>query len=499
MMDILSSSASALGLWAYALLPLLAIWLYGVYNAWLHPLRQYPGPLLWRAFRVSYVVSMHKGQLHRRLKEFHTTYGPIVRIAPDELSYADSRAWKDIYASRPGHQVFPRNRTWFKKQSPDEPLSIMGFDEAAHARYRRAFANAFSDKSLRDQAPIIEGYVNILTSRLQESSPSPVDLEHLFECVAFDIGSDLSFGESFDSLKNGKIHPWVEVAKGFGKGIALVASLNKYPPVDRLLRLIIPKKVLEKMKNHALMSSAMTQKRLAMATDRPDFVTPTKKYVDAKGGIEGKEWDINLMILVFASSETLASALTAIFRELVQHPGALQRLSTELRSTFSSEEEITIASTTHLPYLNAVVNEGLRLDPPPVITPPKVVPLGGDTVCGRFVTAGTYVAYNQFSGNRQPYNFHLPNTFLPERFLPSHRNENDNMAAFQPFGMGRHQCIGLKLAYAEMRVVVARVVWRFDLRLADERDRFDWSEQATYLTWEKRPLNVVVRRAKGLP
>lgn len=365
-----------------------AVVFYAAYNAWLHPLRHYPGPLLWRCFRIPYVVSTHRGQLHRRLKEFHTTYGPIVRIAPDELSYADSRAWKDIYTNRPGHQPFPRNQTWFKKQSSDEPQSIMSFDEPSHARYRRAFAGAFSDRHLRDQAPIIEGYVDLLISRLNASTTGHVDLELLIEHLAFDIGSDLSFGESFDSLRSGKVHPWVEVANGFGKGLALIASINQYPPVDRLLRYIIPRKVMEKMQSHAQMSSAMAQKRIAMDTDRPDIVTPTKRYVEAKGGIEGKEWDINLMIFVFASSETIASALTAIFRELVQHPGTLHRLTNELRSTFQSKEDITIASTTHLPYLNAVINEGLRLDPPVVVTPPRVVPAGGDTVCGRYVPAG---------------------------------------------------------------------------------------------------------------
>ncbi|KAF1358443.1 cytochrome P450 [Lizonia empirigonia] len=464
-MSILTSSASVVCSWAYALLSLLGIVLYAVHNAWLHPLRQYPGPLLWRSFRIPYVVSTHKGQLHKRLKEFHTIYGPIVRIAPDELSYADSRAWKDIYTNRPGHQPFPRNKTWFKKQTPDEPHSIMSFDEASHARYRRAFANAFSEKHLRDQAPIVEGYVDLLIARLQASTIQPVDLEHLIECIAFDIGSDLSFGESFHSLHSGKVHPWVEVAKGFGKGLALIASINRYPPIERLLRYIVPKKVMEKMRSHAQMSSAMAQRRLAMVTDRPDIVTPTKRYVEAKGGIEGKEWDINLMIFVFASSETIASSLTAIFRELV-------------------EEDLTIASTSHLPYLNAVINEGLRLDPPVVLTPPRVVPTGGDTVCGRYVPAGTYVAYNQYSANRQEYNFHLPNTYLPERFLsstPPHEfsecKNKDDMASFQPFSVGRHQCIGLKLAYAEMRIIVARVLWSFDIQLADPEDRFEWGSR----------------------
>jgi cytochrome P450 len=66
------------------------------------------------------------------------------------------------------------------------------------------------------------------------------------------------------------------------------------------------------------------------------------------------------------------------------------------------------------------------------------------------------------------------------------------MASFNPFSVGRHQCIGMKLAYAELRIVIARIVFAFDLELADKHDRFDWGEQESYILWEKRPLNVVI-------
>jgi cytochrome P450 len=153
------------------------------------------------------------------MRDFHTLYGPIVRIAPNELSYADSTAWKDIYLNRPGQSVFEKNRTWFKKFAPDDPDSIMGFDEDVHARYRRAFSNSFSDKSLREQAPVVESYVDLFIRRLKEVSANhkdpkkTIDMNEWFNYFAFDLSGDLSFGESFDCLKNGEAHPWVVIGK----------------------------------------------------------------------------------------------------------------------------------------------------------------------------------------------------------------------------------------------------------------------------------------------
>ncbi|KAF2682945.1 benzoate 4-monooxygenase cytochrome P450 [Lentithecium fluviatile CBS 122367] len=477
--------------------------LYGFYNAFFHPLRRYPGPLMWRAFRFPYVIAIHRGEIHRQLKQFHDKYGPVVRIAPNELSYADGAAWKDIYGNRPGHQPFPRNPTWFKNRSPDDPHSIMGFDEDVHARTRRAFANSFSEKSLRDQAPVIEGYLDMFMNQMKaprvgrQWRQKIVDLNTWFNFLTFDISGDLSFGESFDCVKSGKAHPWVEIAQDFGKGLSLIASVNQYPPFDKLLRYVIPKNIRQRQADHRKMSAAKAKKRLAMDTERPDFVTPTKKYSEQKVPMSGPEWEINMMIIVFAGSETTASSLTAITRELVQNRGVLHRLTQEIRSSFEKESEITIASTGNLSYLNAVINEGLRLDAPVVIGVPRIVPEGGDTVCGQWVAGGTYVAYNQFAANRQPHNFRHPNSFIPERFL-NPDPKTDNMDSFQPFSIGRHSCIGMKLAYAMMRVILARLLFTFDIGLADEKDRWDWGEQKTYILWDKRPLRVILRRGAAL-
>lgn len=57
------------------------------------------------------------------------------------------------------------------------------------------------------------------------------------------------------------------------------------------------------------------------------------------------------------------------------------------------------------------------------------------------------------------------------------------MAVYQPFQIGRHMCIGMKLANQEMRLILARLLWSFDVTLTDENDRWDWGDQSTYIFW----------------
>ena len=100
---------------------------------------------------------------------------------------------------------------------------------------------------------------------------------------------------------------------------------------------------------------------------------------------------------------------------------------------------------------------------------------------------------NQFPTHRSSESFAHPDDFVPERFLFSEKpNEfaNDKKSAFQPFGIGRHSCIGQTLAYAEMRLILARLLYAFDISLADPQDVWDWGAQKTYIFWEKRQLNV---------
>lgn len=91
-------------------------------------------------------------------------------------------------------------------------------------------------------------------------------------------------------------------------------------------------------------------------------------------------------VLVIAGSDTTATALTTITYFLAKHPQQLERLQQEVRGAFSSADEMNDSKLQSLPYLAAVIEEGLRMFPPTAFGLPRISP--GATVDGHFVPAG---------------------------------------------------------------------------------------------------------------
>jgi cytochrome P450 len=109
----------------------------------------------------------------------------------------------------------------------------------------------------------------------------------------------------------------------------------------------------------------------------------------------------------------------------------------------------------------------------------------------RFNMCQTFVSINQYPIFRSASNFTQPNSFIPGRFLPDPPFESDRLDAFEPFLVGRHHCIGQKLAMAMMRLTLARLLYSFDMKAIGEVE--DFGAQKTYIFWEKKPLKVELR------
>ena len=103
----------------------------------------------------------------------------------------------------------------------------------------------------------------------------------------------------------------------------------------------------------------------------------------------------------------------------------------------------------------------------------------------------TFVSVNQYPTFRSASNFAQPDTFIPERFLTKSPFLEDRLDAFEPFLLGRHKCIGEKLAWSIMRLTLARLLYSFDMKTVGELG--DFGDKKTYMFWEKKPLNVELR------
>lgn len=358
------------------------------YNSFLHPLANLPGPKLYAASDFLYLRQLIKGDWPFVLSQLHEKYGPIVRYAPNDVSFIDAAAWKDIY----GHRTATRE-TMSKDLRQYRPTltassNILVANDADHSRMRRLLSHAFSEKALRAQEDLIRGYVDklIYAMHVQADKPDPsMDLVKWYNFMTFDILGDLSFGESFGCLESGGYHPWVEsIFAGF-KLSTYMTALKRHPSLFPLAKLFLPAKLMRDQAQHQQLSFETAKKRVLQGpTDHPDFMSYILRHTDEKG-LTPDEIGENANILIVAGSETTATLLSGVTFWLLKNPSVYETLVAEIRSTFKHEDEITLEAVSGLPYLLSCLKEALRLYPPIPSGLQRVVPSGGAMIAGSWV------------------------------------------------------------------------------------------------------------------
>lgn len=99
----------------------------------------------------------------------------------------------------------------------------------------------------------------------------------------------------------------------------------------------------------------------------------------------------------------------------------------------------------------------------------------------------------QYGANHSSTNFYQPNDFIPERWLENQQSSspfvNDKKGAQKPFSLGARSCLGYKLAYLELRLILAKMIWNFDIsRPNGSESGLDWTRQKTYAVWVREPF-----------
>ncbi|KAF2688531.1 cytochrome P450 [Lentithecium fluviatile CBS 122367] len=479
---------------------------YTIYNLYFHPLTRYPGPKFWAATRFGYILSLWSGWLHKDVQEIHRKYGEVVRIAPDEISFAKVEAFSDIY-SNTERPAFPKSKLWHGA-APGRPLSVLNaLDPRVHARFRKAMDPAFTEKSVRLQEPIIQEHIDLLITQLnklasKDPSGAVVNIVAWYSFASYDMVGDLSFGESFGSLRSSETHPWVALIFASLKAATYRVSLRYYPGLSWLIGLTIPKTVMQQQLQHWKIAVDKINRRLSQKQERPDLVSMIKRDDEGVKGLSLPEMHATASVLIVAGSETTVTVLSGITNRLIKSPDKLALLTNEVRSTFKRESDMTLSSLKDLTYLGAVIQEGLRLCDPTPVGAPRITPPGGGSVAGHWLPEGTFVNVHRLTLSRSPDLFYESEAFLPERWLGEDPLfANDQRAAVQTFGVGPRSCIGRLHAWAEMRLILARLVWRFDLKEAKTKaGALQWDQQRTFTVVERQPFEIHLQvRKDGLP
>ncbi|KAL5324497.1 hypothetical protein ACEPPN_009043 [Leptodophora sp. 'Broadleaf-Isolate-01'] len=433
--------------WPASFISLIIVYLLSVaiYRLYFHPLSKFPGPKS-AAISDFWLCSRWIGGFWpREIEAAHAKYGYVVRIAPNDLSFSGVGSLKDIYSNfdvNSNHQFIKYSK--FYRQSDTGPSIGMESDPVKHQEVRKMLAPGFSAPTLKAQMPLVIKYVDQLVDRW----------------VPLNMRSNLL-------AVKGKSHPWIDVLRNSGPQVALGYVLRRQHPVlvSILTKLLVNEKARRSRATYVSMTRAMAAKRLAdKSAGRVDLFAHL---------ISGKGEDTTLdflaaqgSTLIAAGSETGATFLSAMTYYLISNSDMLDTVKTEVRQAYGSDAEIDGENLKKLIYLNAVIEEGLRIFPPASFGLPRVCPRA--EIDGHWVPKGTVISSaNHVTVQNLAY-FFLPDEFHPERWLPSDhplydpRFAGDVKEASKPFSLGPRWCVGANLAYQEIRLVLAKLAWNFD-------------------------------------
>lgn len=185
--------------------------------------------------------------------------------------------------------------------------------------------------------------------------------------------------------------------------------------------------------------------RRASSNVRPDSLSRYFKAIE-KEDVDMDDMKIagDMIIQLIGGTDTTANTCTWTIYLLYQHPNVHQRLFKELRELIPDiNTDINHALVRNHPYLNAVLNESLRVYPVAAGDPHRMVPKEGYEFQGHFLPGGTVVMTSQHMLNRWDRIWDEPDKFKPERWLTDDANKLREMKrAFYPFSVGARACLG---------------------------------------------------------
>ncbi|GFG09634.1 isotrichodermin C-15 hydroxylase [Aspergillus lentulus] len=403
--------------------------------------------------------------------------------------------------------VYGGDKTGYKREIPKDPIyymrqgpvsDISSASSADHSRLRRMLAPLFSQRAVTLQENYLRQHIALFIARLarpnqkQEGRRSGVvNLTHWLNLLTTDVICELTFGETFGGLDNGKLHPWLDSVFWIFKISSFIREVNHWPTFARkALICCVPRRILQGQQAVISFCEDATARRMQQDPGRPDFMS---HILEKTGGerMTKTEAELAALTLIIAGSETVATMLSGTVYLLCTNPRVLRDLTERIRADFRQESDLNLVNLQHHQFLNATILECLRLYPPAPDSLFRRTIASETIIMGRSVPPQTCVTMNLWAANRSAFNFHRPNEMVPERWTKPCPKEfqDDDRDVMRPFSVGQRDCLGKNLAWAEMRMILAYMLWHFDLELHPASK--DWiDKQKVFMLWQKPDLMV---------
>lgn len=378
---------------------------------------------------------------------------------------------------------------------------------------------AFHFRHIKDLYPIFwtkaREMVNALAHISQPEGTAPVQylkdapvvqIGDLASRAALDIIGLAGMGQDFNAIGD----PTNELAAAYRR----VFSSGDASTILSILYFVIPfwlLRILPFRQNLAVFQAANTIKRTCrqLISKKKERLEQKEKRVDVdilsvaleSGGFTEDQLVNQLMTFLAAGHETTASAMIWAAHLLCLNPDVQTRLRQEIRDNLPSidNEEASVTSQTldGLPYLHAVCNEILRVNPPVPLTVRET--RKDTTILGNFIPKGTRFILVPSAVNMSAALWgENPDEFNPDRWLGS-GNANtggvDSNYAYMTFLHGPRSCIGQSFAKAEFACLLAALVGRFEMELEDAEKEIEMDGGITLKP--KHGLPVRIRLIEG--
>ncbi|KAI1393370.1 cytochrome P450 [Hypoxylon trugodes] len=449
-----------------------------VYRLFFHPLAKFPGPKLAAATRWydCYYDVFLPGQYTWKIAELHKRYGPIVRISPHELHVNDPEFFKDLYCYDGRWNKY----SWSYDAFGAPFSTICCADHDLHKERRAPLERYMSKANVERNRDIIQGLTFKLCDRIDEfhKDARTVNLGSALSAFVRDVATEWLLGKSFNNLDKEDFNSQMTaVFQGGGHVWRMTKHFRWFGPLMKSIPPSIIKKIGDK---GAIDLFSFLDDMLVVTKETLSlFSTPTfdKKADDERSIIQAivqsklppneknltRVFD-DVSTVTGAAFETTAAAIRLILFYVYSNPTLFDKLRTELASVASqgpNESVFELASLEQLPYLTAVITEGLRLSSGVATRQARIAP-DRELVYDKWrIPMGTPVGMTTLLMHMNEKLYPDPERFVPERWMdPEMRRKADR--TFAPFSRGTRNCLGMHLAFAEMYMVTAALVHRFE-------------------------------------